>query len=172
MRLTPCIFDPGTSRHRWWLPGVFIAFVTQQERVNHSSPLYEASVAAMAGHGDLQEMLRMLTARKAPMMAAMGYIKALQSKNLKRRDTGGVNSCLLGVVVTNMRDTASNRLPRHLHLLLRRPSVTRSSPRASTRHASHTATRAASVPPRSLPLQLVGKGQSWMCTRGTWITTP
>ncbi|KAL7951660.1 hypothetical protein V8C42DRAFT_304772 [Trichoderma barbatum] len=37
----------------------------------------------MAGHGDLQEMLRMLTARKASMMAAMGYIKALQSKNLK-----------------------------------------------------------------------------------------
>ncbi|KAH6605852.1 ribosomal s5 domain 2-type fold [Trichoderma cornu-damae] len=42
----------------------------------------------MAGHGDLQEMLRMLTARKAPMMAAMGYIRALQSKNLKRRETG------------------------------------------------------------------------------------
>ncbi|KAM0265627.1 hypothetical protein ACHAQJ_000061 [Trichoderma viride] len=41
----------------------------------------------MAGHGDLQEMLRMLTARKASMMAAMGYIKALQSKNLKRQDT-------------------------------------------------------------------------------------
>ncbi|KAM0525598.1 hypothetical protein ACHAPE_000305 [Trichoderma viride] len=37
----------------------------------------------MAGHGDLQEMLRMLTARKASMMAAMGYVKALQSKNLK-----------------------------------------------------------------------------------------
>ncbi|KAL7910759.1 hypothetical protein GGI35DRAFT_468645 [Trichoderma velutinum] len=37
----------------------------------------------MAGHGDLQEMLRMLTARKASMMAAMGYIKALQAKNLK-----------------------------------------------------------------------------------------
>ncbi|UKZ67445.1 uncharacterized protein TrAtP1_008603 [Trichoderma atroviride] len=37
----------------------------------------------MAGHGDLQEMLRMLTARKASMMAAMGYIRALQSKNLK-----------------------------------------------------------------------------------------
>lgn len=42
----------------------------------------------MAGHGDLQEMLRMLTARKASMMAAMGHIKALQAKNLKRRDTG------------------------------------------------------------------------------------
>jgi hypothetical protein len=42
----------------------------------------------MAGHGDLQEMLRMLTSRKASMMAAMGYIKALQAKNLKRRDTG------------------------------------------------------------------------------------
>jgi hypothetical protein len=63
---------------------------------NHSSPNHEVSVAAMAGHGDLQEMLRMLTARKASMMAAMGYIKALQSKNLKRRDTDGVNSCLLG----------------------------------------------------------------------------
>ncbi|KAL6890765.1 hypothetical protein GGI43DRAFT_415688 [Trichoderma evansii] len=37
----------------------------------------------MAGHGDLQEMLRMLTARKASMMAAMGCIKALQAKNLK-----------------------------------------------------------------------------------------
>ncbi|KAL7820585.1 hypothetical protein V8C26DRAFT_392634 [Trichoderma gracile] len=40
----------------------------------------------MAGHGDLQEMLRMLTARKASMMAAMGYIKALQAKNLKSID--------------------------------------------------------------------------------------
>lgn len=48
----------------------------------------------MAGHGDLQEMLRMLTARKASMMAAMGYVKALQSKNLKRRDTDGVDPCL------------------------------------------------------------------------------
>ncbi|KAL7799208.1 hypothetical protein V8C37DRAFT_366981 [Trichoderma ceciliae] len=37
----------------------------------------------MAGQGDLQEMLRMLTARKASMMAAMGCVKALQSKNLK-----------------------------------------------------------------------------------------
>lgn len=45
----------------------------------------------MASHGDLQEMLRMLTTRKASMMAAMGYIRALQSKNLKRRDTSGVN---------------------------------------------------------------------------------
>ncbi|RFU74729.1 ribosomal s5 domain 2-type fold [Trichoderma arundinaceum] len=44
----------------------------------------------MAGHGDLQEMLRMLTARKASMMAAMGYIRALQSKNLKRRETGAI----------------------------------------------------------------------------------
>jgi hypothetical protein len=57
---------------------------------NHSSPSHKLPVAAMAGHGDLQEMLRMLTARKASMMAAMGYIKALQSKNLKRRDTDGV----------------------------------------------------------------------------------
>ncbi|KAL6875177.1 hypothetical protein J3F83DRAFT_730183 [Trichoderma novae-zelandiae] len=40
----------------------------------------------MAGHGDLQEMLRMLTARKASMMAAMGYIKALQAKNLRSID--------------------------------------------------------------------------------------
>lgn len=60
----------------------------------YSSLFLEASVAAMAGHGDLQEMLRMLTARKASMMAAMGYVKALQSKNLKRRDTDGVDPCL------------------------------------------------------------------------------
>lgn len=137
---------------------------------NHSSPFLEVSVAAMAGHGDLQEMLRMLTARKASMMAAMGYIKALQSKNLKRRDTDGVNPCLLRVAVTNTRDTALSRLPRHLHLLLRRPSATQSSLRASTQHASHTAKRATSVPLRSPPLQPAGKGQSWKCTRGTWIT--
>ncbi|OTA05036.1 hypothetical protein A9Z42_0056560 [Trichoderma parareesei] len=46
----------------------------------------------MAGHGDLQEMLRMLTARKASMMAAMGYIKALQAKNLKRRESGAADA--------------------------------------------------------------------------------
>lgn len=37
----------------------------------------------MAGHGDLQELLRMFTARKASMMTAMGHIKALQAKGLK-----------------------------------------------------------------------------------------
>ncbi|KAK2589531.1 hypothetical protein QQS21_012793 [Conoideocrella luteorostrata] len=37
----------------------------------------------MSGHGDLQELLRMLTARKVPMMTAMGYVKSLQSKNLR-----------------------------------------------------------------------------------------
>ncbi|KAK5995092.1 Protein IMPACT-A [Cladobotryum mycophilum] len=37
----------------------------------------------MAGQGDLQEMLRMLTARKTSMMQAMGHVKALQAKNLK-----------------------------------------------------------------------------------------
>lgn len=38
----------------------------------------------MAGQGDLQELLRMFTARKVSMMAAMGHVKALQSKNLRR----------------------------------------------------------------------------------------
>jgi len=38
----------------------------------------------MAGQGDLQELLRMLNSRKVPMMAAMGHIKALQAKNLRR----------------------------------------------------------------------------------------
>ncbi|KAH0601519.1 hypothetical protein MHUMG1_00395 [Metarhizium humberi] len=37
----------------------------------------------MSGHGDLQELLRMFTSRKVPMMAAMGHIKALQAKNLR-----------------------------------------------------------------------------------------
>ncbi|KAF7546400.1 hypothetical protein G7046_g9311 [Stylonectria norvegica] len=34
--------------------------------------------------GDLQELLRMLTARKLSMIAAMGQVKALQAKNLRR----------------------------------------------------------------------------------------
>lgn len=38
----------------------------------------------MAAQGDLQELLRMLTARKVPMLTAMGHVKSLQSKNLKR----------------------------------------------------------------------------------------
>ena len=38
----------------------------------------------MAGQGDLQELLRMFTARKVSMLAAMGYVKALQAKGLKR----------------------------------------------------------------------------------------
>ncbi|PHH68039.1 hypothetical protein CDD80_296 [Ophiocordyceps camponoti-rufipedis] len=37
----------------------------------------------MAGHGDLQELLRMLTSRKVSMMAAMGHVKALQDKGLR-----------------------------------------------------------------------------------------
>ncbi|KAM3501517.1 hypothetical protein MY10362_005493 [Beauveria mimosiformis] len=37
----------------------------------------------MAGQGDLQELLRMLTARKVPMLSAMGHVKSLQAKNLK-----------------------------------------------------------------------------------------
>jgi hypothetical protein len=38
----------------------------------------------MSAQGDLQELLRMFTARKVSMMASMGYIKTLQAKNLKR----------------------------------------------------------------------------------------
>ncbi|OAA70513.1 Impact family [Cordyceps fumosorosea ARSEF 2679] len=37
----------------------------------------------MASQGDLQELLRMFTARKVPMLAAMGHVKSLQAKNLK-----------------------------------------------------------------------------------------
>ncbi|KAG6018504.1 hypothetical protein E4U41_003849 [Claviceps citrina] len=37
----------------------------------------------MAGHGDIQELLRMLTSRKVPMMTAMGHLKALQSQKLR-----------------------------------------------------------------------------------------
>lgn len=38
----------------------------------------------MASQGDLQELLRMLTARKVSMIVAMGHIKSLQAKGLKR----------------------------------------------------------------------------------------
>lgn len=38
----------------------------------------------MASQGDLQELLRMFTARKVSMLAAMGHVKSLQAKNLKR----------------------------------------------------------------------------------------
>ncbi|OAA79340.1 Impact family [Akanthomyces lecanii RCEF 1005] len=37
----------------------------------------------MASQGDLQELLRMFTARKVSMLAAMGHVKSLQAKNLK-----------------------------------------------------------------------------------------
>ncbi|PTD05201.1 hypothetical protein FCULG_00002170 [Fusarium culmorum] len=37
----------------------------------------------MATQNDLQELIRLLTARKVSMMAAMGQVKALQSKNLR-----------------------------------------------------------------------------------------
>lgn len=62
--------------------------MTQQS----SNLIPSTSSSTMAGHGDLQEMLRMLTARKASMMAAMGYIKALQAKNLKRRESGAADA--------------------------------------------------------------------------------
>jgi hypothetical protein len=38
----------------------------------------------MATQNDLQELIRLLTARKMTMMAAMGQVKALQSQNLRR----------------------------------------------------------------------------------------
>lgn len=41
---------------------------------------------SMATQNDLQELIRLLTARKMSMMAAMGQVKALQSKNLRRFD--------------------------------------------------------------------------------------
>ncbi|RDA83177.1 hypothetical protein CP532_6440 [Ophiocordyceps camponoti-leonardi (nom. inval.)] len=37
----------------------------------------------MAGQEDLQELLRMFTSRKVPMMAAMGHVKALQKEGLR-----------------------------------------------------------------------------------------
>ena len=37
----------------------------------------------MAGQNDLQELLRIFTLRKVPMMAAMKHVQALQAKNLK-----------------------------------------------------------------------------------------
>ncbi|KAG5997951.1 hypothetical protein E4U54_002276 [Claviceps lovelessii] len=37
----------------------------------------------MSGHGDIQELLRMLTSRKVPIMTAMGHVKALQSQNYR-----------------------------------------------------------------------------------------
>jgi hypothetical protein len=38
----------------------------------------------MAGEGDLQVLLRMFTSRKVGMLVAMGHVKALQSKELRR----------------------------------------------------------------------------------------
>ncbi|GAB0131727.1 hypothetical protein EsDP_00000188 [Epichloe bromicola] len=37
----------------------------------------------MSGHGDIQELLRIFTSRKVPMMTAMGHVKSLQSQNLR-----------------------------------------------------------------------------------------
>lgn len=39
----------------------------------------------MATQQDLQELLRLMTGRKIPMITAMGQIKALQTVNLRRR---------------------------------------------------------------------------------------
>lgn len=85
---------PGTSRHSPRFSRAVLFLLLSRRGSVRSEPyisIHGAPVAAMAGHGDLQEMLRMLTARKASMMAAMGYIKALQAKNLKRRDTSSVD---------------------------------------------------------------------------------
>lgn len=38
----------------------------------------------MAGHGDLQELLRIFTSCKVSMMASMKHVQALQTRNLKR----------------------------------------------------------------------------------------
>ncbi|KAG6280195.1 hypothetical protein E4U47_001298 [Claviceps purpurea] len=37
----------------------------------------------MPDHGDIHELLRMLTSRKVPVMAAMGYVKTLQDQGLR-----------------------------------------------------------------------------------------
>lgn len=38
----------------------------------------------MASQQDLQDLLRLITARKVPMMTAMSQVKALQAVNLRR----------------------------------------------------------------------------------------
>lgn len=43
--------------------------------------------ATMAAHQDLQNLLRLQTARKMPIKDAMGQIRALQSVNLRRYGT-------------------------------------------------------------------------------------
>ncbi|KAJ6442024.1 cell division control protein 2 [Purpureocillium lavendulum] len=65
---------------------------------------------AMAGQGDLQELLRMLNARKVPMMAAMGHIKALQAKNL--RSIGDIAEAPLATIEEAISDA---KLAKSLH---------------------------------------------------------
>jgi hypothetical protein len=38
----------------------------------------------MADQSGLQDLLRMFTSRKVAIIAAMGHVKALQAKNLRR----------------------------------------------------------------------------------------
>ncbi|KZZ97520.1 Ribosomal protein S5 domain 2-type fold protein [Moelleriella libera RCEF 2490] len=72
--------------------GAFNLQPSSLDDINHESIEADLALAAlspidtapdMAAQGDLQELLRMLTSRKVPMMTAMGHIKALQAKNLR-----------------------------------------------------------------------------------------
>lgn len=53
----------------------------------------------MAAQGDLQELLRIFTSRKVPMLGAMKHVQALQSKNIKRYNPSASRSSL--IVVAN-----------------------------------------------------------------------
>lgn len=85
------VSDAGSTyrRHVCLLTGAFRAregttfFVPNSQDLNVGS----SHATIMATQQDLQELLRLQTARKMPMKDAMAQIKALQGASLKRQVT-------------------------------------------------------------------------------------
>ncbi|RCI16455.1 hypothetical protein L249_2665 [Ophiocordyceps polyrhachis-furcata BCC 54312] len=73
----------------------------------------------MAGQQDLQELLRMLTSRKVPMMTAMGHVKALQKEGL--RSIEQLSKAALKTIETAIGDA---KLAKNLHMACKKHEAT------------------------------------------------
>ncbi|EGX93122.1 impact, putative [Cordyceps militaris CM01] len=97
----------------------------------------------MAGQGDLQELLRMLTARKVPMLAAMGHVKSLQTKNLKSIEQ--IADAPLAAVEAALKDA---KLAKGLHTACKSHSK---KPAVATKRGAEDATSPTAKKPRLEP---------------------
>ncbi|RDA91246.1 hypothetical protein CP533_0646 [Ophiocordyceps camponoti-saundersi (nom. inval.)] len=74
----------------------------------------------MAGHEDLQELLRMFTSRKVPMLTAMNHVKALQAEGL--RSIEQLSKAAVKTIETAIGDA---KLAKNLHTACKKHETTK-----------------------------------------------